>query len=157
MTDRLIPAKADAYLSPWAVVNRLKHEFSYVEADGEEGRRHVLQLIARLKGDTSDQRNEARAERLNRVKNRALLLCFGDVANSDAEVLSTYLIPGMPLVFEYESAAHEKAAHALLHRCAAVIGYEILKDRRVVNTQGHGGIERRRPFDRRSGLKDRRR
>ena len=158
MADRLLPNHADAYLSPWGVVSRLKSEFSYVEADGEEGRRHVLEILERLKAGTLPPHIDPQiAGRLNRIKNRALFVCFGDDASSDAAVLATYVVPGMPLLFEYTSVEHEHAVHDLLSRCAAALGYEIHKDRRSVNVPGYGGRERRRSLDRRSGVKDRRR
>jgi hypothetical protein len=164
MPDRLVANNADAYLTPWALVNRLKSEFSYVEADGEEGPRYVLETIERLKADMSWWHvDHHMVERLDRVKNRALFVCFGDDAGSDLATLGTYVIPGMPLVFEYASVTHEHAAQHLLTRCAAALGYEILKDRRIVNQPGYGGRERRRFgrerrrfIDRRSALKDRR-
>jgi hypothetical protein len=162
MADRLLANNADAYLTPWAVVNRLKSEFSYVEADGEEGRRYVLETIERLKA--SRHLDHQMVERLARVKNRALFVCFGDDAGSDLSILGTYVIPGMPLAFEYASVTHEHAVQHLLTRCAAALGYEVVKDRRIVNDPGYGGHERRRSgrerrrfIDRRSGLKDRRR
>jgi hypothetical protein len=164
MPDRLLANNADAYLTPWAVVNRLKSEFSYVEADGEEGRRHVLETIERLKADRSRRHGDHQAvEQLARIKNRAIFVCFGDDASSDLALLSTYVIPGMPLAFEYASVTHEHAVQHLLTRCAAALGYEILKDRRIANEPGYGGLERRRFgrerrrfMERRSALKDRR-
>jgi hypothetical protein len=165
MPDSLVANNAEAYLSPWAVVNRLKSEFSYVEADGEEGRRHVLDTIERLKADRSRRHIDHQVEeRLARVKNRALFVCFGDDVSSDFATLGTYVIPGMPLAFEYASITHEAAVQHLLIRCSAALGYEILKDRRIGNEpryDGHErrcfGRERRRFMERRRSLKDRRR
>jgi hypothetical protein len=144
MPDSLIANNAEAYLTPLAVINRLKSEFSYVEADGEEGRRHVLEIIERLKADGSRRHVDHQVvERLAGVKNRALFVCFGDDAGSDLATLGTYVIPGMPLAFEYASVTHENAVRHLLTRCAAALGYEILKDRRIANEPGYGGGERR--------------
>ena len=145
MPDSLVAKSADAYLTPWAVVNRLKSKFSYVEADGEEGRRHVLEIIERLKADRSRRHVDHQVvERLARVQNRALFVYFGDDAGSDLATLGTYVVPGMPLAFEYASVTHEHAVQHLLTRCAAALGYEILKDRRIDNEPGYGGLERRR-------------
>jgi hypothetical protein len=144
MPDRLIANNPDAYLSPGALLNRLKSEFSYVEADGEEGRRHVLETIKRLKADYSPRHVDLRmVEQLERVKNRALFVCFGDDAGSDLAILGTYVIPGLPLVFEYASVAHEHAVRDLLARCAAALGYALVKDRRTIHDPGYGGTERR--------------
>jgi hypothetical protein len=164
MPDRLISSNADAYLSPLALVNRLKSEFLYVETDGEEGRRYVLQTIERIKAERSlRQVDRDMVERLDRVKNRALFVCFGDDPTSDLALLSTYVIPGMPLAFEYASVTHERAVQPLLERCAAALSYEMRKDRRKRDQPGYGGQERRhsgrerrRFIERRSVLKDRR-
>jgi hypothetical protein len=74
MPDSLIANNVDAYLTPWGVVNRLKSVFSYVEVDGEEGRRHVLETIARLRGDRSRREIDHRlVERLTGVKKQGAL------------------------------------------------------------------------------------
>lgn len=145
MPDRLVANGTD-YLSPWGVVNRLKTEFSYVEADGEEGRRHVLAAIERLRADTDSHTpaDHHLLGRLTQVKNRALFVCFGDDPGSEVAILGLYVVPGMPLVIEYRSSEHEQAVQHLLARCAASLGYEILKDRRVNDIPGYGSRERRR-------------
>jgi hypothetical protein len=123
----------------------LKSVFSYVEVDGEEGRRHVLETLARLRADQSRRHvDHLFVERLAGVKNRALYVCFGEDVGADSVTLGTYVVPGMPLAIEYASATHdENAAQELLTRCAAALGYEILKDRRVADVPGYGGLERR--------------
>ena len=144
MPDRLVSNNPDAYLAPLALVTRLKSEFAYVETDGEEGRRHVLESIERLKGERSfRQVDRDKIQWLDRVKNRALFVCFGDNASSESLLLTTYVIPGEPLAFDYASVTHERAVQPLLARCAAVLGYQILKDRRTFNHPGYGGHERR--------------
>jgi hypothetical protein len=77
------------------------------------------------------------------VKDRALYVCFGADASSELALLDTYVIPGMPLVFEYASVEHEHAARDLLARCAAALGYVVIKDRRTIHDPGYGGTERR--------------
>ena len=151
MPDSLIVNNVDAYLTPWGVVNRLKSVFPYVEVDGEEGRRHVLETIARLRGDRSRREVDHQlVGRLTGVKNRALYVCFGDDVGADSVTLGTYIVPGMPLALEYASAKHdENAAQELLTRCAATLGYEIRKDRRVDDVPGYGGLERRLRLERR--------
>ena len=164
MPDRLVANNPDAYLSPLALVTRLKSEFAYVETDGEEGRRHVLETIERMKGQRSSRQvDRDQIQWLDRVKNRALFVCFGDDASSDSVLLSTYVIPGEPLAFDYASVADERTVQPLLARCAAVLGYQILKDRRIFSQPGYGGHERRnsgrerrRFIQRRSGQERRR-
>jgi hypothetical protein len=144
MADRLLPNTASGYLTPRVVVNRLKSEFSYVEADGEEGRRHVVETIERLKADNSSRYVDHQlVQKLTRIKNRAIFVCFGDDASSDLALLSTYVIPGMPLAFEYASLTHEQAVRHLLTRCAVALGYELVKDRRSIHDPAYSGSERR--------------
>src|SRR5512139_3769349 len=110
MTDRLLAPNA-AYLTPGLVVTRLKSAFSYVEVDGEEGRRYVIETIERLNIDSSLRSVDWHImELLSRGKERALFICFGDDAKTELEILDTYVLPGMPMVFEYSSAEHERAA-----------------------------------------------
>jgi hypothetical protein len=131
-------------LTPLVVVNRLKSEFSYVEADGEEGRRYVVETIERLKAETSSRYVDHQlVQKLTRIKNRAIFVCFGDDASSDLTLLSTYVIPGMPLAFEYASVTHEHAVRQLLTRCAVALGYELVKDRRSIHDPAYSGSERR--------------
>jgi hypothetical protein len=164
MADRLLPNNASAYLTPLVVVNRLKSEFLYVEADGEEGRRHVVETIERLKAHNSSRYVDHQlVQKLTRIKNRAIFVCFGDDASSDLALLSTYVIPDMPLAFEYASVTHEHAVRHLLTRCAVVLGYELVKDRRSIHDPAYSGSERRgfrrerrEVSDRRSSLKGRR-
>jgi hypothetical protein len=164
MADRLLAINVSTYLTPQTVVNRLKTEFSYVETDGDGGRRYILETIARLKSDSSFRLvGQQVVEKLERLKDRTIFVCFGDDAGSDLAQLSTYVIPGMPLVFEYASVAHEQAVLPLLQRCAAALGYELVKDRRSANSPGFSGPERRdfrqerRAFvDRRASPKERR-
>jgi hypothetical protein len=71
MADRLLANNASAYLVPGVVVNRLKSEFSYVETDGEEGRRYILETIERIKADTSLRYVDRQmVQKLARIKNR---------------------------------------------------------------------------------------
>jgi hypothetical protein len=156
MPDRLVPRDSRTYLSPLGVVNRLKSAFAYVESDVDEGRRHALELIGRARGNIwSRYVNREYVEQLEAGKDRALYVCFGDDPGSELSLLSAYIIPGMPLDFEYSSRAHEEAVQPLLSRCATVLGYDIVKDRRAINDPAFHGRERRSITDRRS-LKDRR-
>ena len=122
-------ARNDHHLSsPLVVVKRLESEFAYVEADAAAGHRHVLEMMSQLEARKGDRRTfvcDERLERLNTVKDRAVYVHFGDDPSSETEYLCTVVIPGEPLVFQYESATHERAAWLLLKRCAKVLGYDI--------------------------------
>jgi len=73
---------------------------------------------------------EKQQEHLEKVKERAIFVYFGDDPASETACLSTVLIPGEPLVFDFESAEHELQARHLLRRCARVIGCDIALERR---------------------------
>lgn len=158
MPHRLLARDSHHYLSPLGVVTRLKSEFDYVESDAEAGRRYVLETIEELQANKWSRLfdiNHEYLEQLDRVKERVLYVCFGDNPGSESGILSTYVIPGTPLLFDYSSYVHEQAVEPLLVRCAAVLGYDIVKDRRTIKDPAYRGRERRRFLDRRS-LIDRR-
>lgn len=126
---RLVPAKDHHFLSPLVVAMRLASEFAYVEADEAEGLRHVWEIMKQLDAKNNRHRDSLLAERLkhlDQVKERAVHVCFGDDPGGETEYLCTVVIPGEPLIFEYESAAHERAVRPLLRRCAQMLGYDIL-------------------------------
>ena len=125
---RLVPINGNHFLSPLVVGMRLASEFAYVEADEAGGLRHVMELMRQLEAKKSHGRNSLRDERLehlDKVKDRAVYLCFGEDPGCATGYLCTVVIPGEPLIFEYESPAHERAVQPLLRRCAQVLGYDI--------------------------------
>jgi hypothetical protein len=128
-SSMLHPVNGNPYLSPLIVAMRIAAEFAYAETDEAAGRDHVVRLIAAIawrKGRFPDGALEERVMRLDRMKDRAIQLCFGDDPGCDTGYLCTVAIPGEPLVFEYESAAHRNAVQPLLERCARVLGYAIV-------------------------------
>lgn len=126
---RVTPRNGNRFHSPLLVVQRLQTEFAYVEADEAVGRRHVLAMMKALEGEIGGRANSMhhrRLEHLSQVKDRAVYVHFGDDPGSETEHLCTVVIPGEPLVFEYESTAHKRAVRPLLKRCAEVLGYDIV-------------------------------
>ncbi len=116
---------------------RIASEFAYVEADEAAGSCHVQEMMRQLQVKNGHHRDSFLAERmahLDKVKDKAVYVCFGDDPGGDAGYLCTVVIPGEPLIFEYESAAHERAVRPLLRRCAQVFGYEIVNG--VANDSG---------------------
>jgi hypothetical protein len=130
MAHRLVPPDGYPYLSPRVVVSRLESEFAYVEADEEDGRRHVRGIIRQLQkirdaGLTPV--DEEYLDRLKKAQRGAVYVYFGDDPGSEIACLSTAVIPGEALFFDYASRAHEQAARPLLVRCARALGYEIVE------------------------------
>lgn len=125
---RLVPTNGHPFLSPLVVVMRLSSEFAYIEADEATGHSRVEEIIRQIESRSRRNKDALLAERLEqleKVKDRAVHVCFGDDPGSDTGYLCAVLIPGEPLIFEYESAEHEAAVQPLLTRCAKVLGYGI--------------------------------
>jgi hypothetical protein len=109
-------------------VTRLESEFAYVEVDEEDGRRHVRGIIRQLE-KMADMGlipvDSEYLERLRKAQRGAIYVYFGDDPGSEVACLSTAVIPGEALFFDYSSRANEEAARPLLLRCAAVLDYDI--------------------------------
>lgn len=130
MAHCLFARDGQRYLSPRVVVNRLESEFAYVEASEEDGRRHVRGIVRQFQvikqiGDIPV--DNAHLERLKKVQNGAIYVYFGDDPSSETAYLSTAVIPGEPLFFDYSSRTHEATAQTLLLRCADALGYNIVE------------------------------
>jgi hypothetical protein len=128
VAHRLAPTNGHPFLSPLVIVMRIASEFAYIEADEAAGHSRVEEIIRQI--ETRSRRNKdallaERLEQLEKVKDRAVHVCFGDDPGSDTGYLCAVVIPGEPLIFEYESPVHEDAVQSLLSRCASVLGYGI--------------------------------
>ena len=131
MAQRLGVRDAGRYLSPLVVVSRLESEFAYMEVDEEGGRRHVRGLIYQLQKMIAIGLipiNNEYVERLKRAQRASIYIIFGDDPGSELACLSTAVIPGEPLFFDYLSSAHAEAARPLLVRCAEVLGYDLIEN-----------------------------
>jgi len=127
-THRLGPVNGHAYLSPLVVVMRIAAEFAYIDADEKAGYDAVEELIRQIEGRNRRSRDPLLAERieqLERVKERAVHVCFGDNPGCDKSYLCAVVIPGAPLIFEYDSLEHEQAVQPLLERCARILSYGV--------------------------------
>lgn len=132
MAHRLVAGDGGRCLSPPLVVARLKCAFAYVEADEEEGHRHVGGIIRQLQQmarNDSIPADDEYLQRLTKVQRNSLYVYFGDDPGSELACLDTAVIPAEPLYFDYHSAAHESRTRHLLLRCAQVLGYEVVEVR----------------------------
>lgn len=105
---------------------RIAAEFAYIEADEQAGADRLDDILRQAQ--IRNRRNKdpwlaERIEQLERIRDRAVHICFGDDPGSDTGYLCTVAIPGEPLIFEYESKAHQEAVEPLLARCARVLAY----------------------------------
>ena len=111
-------------------MSRLESEFAYVEVDEEDGRRHVSGIIRQLRKMAEAgliPLDNQYVERLKRGQRGAIYVYFGDDPGSETACLSTAVIPGEALYFDYSSRRHAEAAWPLLLRCAAVLDYDIIE------------------------------
>jgi hypothetical protein len=111
---------------------RIASEFAYIEADEAAGHSRVEEIIRQIEARNGRRKDPLLAERLEhlqKVKERAVHVCFGDDPGADTGYLCAVVIPDAPLIFEYESAVHERSVQPLLSRCAKVLGYTIAEGR----------------------------
>jgi hypothetical protein len=130
MAHRLCVREGERYLAPRLAVSRLESEFAYVEADEEDGRRHVAGIIRQLQKMAAVGLmpiDNDYVERLKKAQRDSLYVIFGDDPGSELACLSAVVIPEEPLYFDYPSHAHVEAARPLLVRCAKVLGYDIIE------------------------------
>ena len=128
MQYRLVTRNGSPYLSPSVVMQRLEREFAYVESDPEQGRRYILELLLQLlatRQPASVATDNVYLDRLATDQISALFVCFGDDPGSETALLSTFLIPDEPLIFDFVPDAHEPIIRPLLIRCATALDYEI--------------------------------
>jgi len=125
---RLAPVNGHAYLSPLVVVMRIAAEFAYIDADEKAGCDCVAEIIRLIEARNRRSKDSLLAERieqLERVKDRAVHVCFGDNPGCDKSYLCAVAIPGEPLIFEYDSVEHEEAVQPLIERCARILDYGV--------------------------------
>jgi len=126
--NRLVPKEGGRYLPPGEVIERLQQEFAQVDVDIAKGEVHVLNMIAqltRMQDFSPPPASSEDIERLRSAKNEArYVTVMGESKDQDA-YLTTCIIPGETLFFDYSSARHEMMARPLLERIAAALDYEI--------------------------------
>lgn len=125
---RLAPLNGNLYLSPLVIIMRIASEFAYIDADEAVGCERVDEVIREMERRNRRARDPLvveRMEQLERVKERAVHVCFGDNPGCDKSYLCAVVIPGESMIFEYESAEHEESVLPLLERCAKILGYGV--------------------------------
>jgi hypothetical protein len=126
--NRLYPKEGGRYLSPTEVIEKLKQEFAHVEVDAAKGEVHILNMIAqliRMQDFSPPPASPEDIERLRSVKNEARYVTVMSESMDQDAYLTTCIIPGEMLFFDYSSARHEIISRPLLERIAAALNYEI--------------------------------
>jgi hypothetical protein len=125
----LLPADGCQFLTPLCALARIESEFAYVESSDEEARHYVEAAIEKIRqgGLRRDPRStDRRIAQLERLKGGAIYVRFGDDPGDEIEHVSMAIVPGEPIIVEFDSAAHALASRALLMRCARALGYSIV-------------------------------
>jgi hypothetical protein len=68
-----------------------------------------------------------RVRQLNAVIDEAIQVRCGDDPSSDTEHLCVLIVPQEPLVVDYDSLAHQMAAHSLVLRLAKALNYIVVQ------------------------------
>ncbi len=104
------------------IVRRLQEEFAAFEADPDEGRDRVADMIvATLRLPDSVPHKRTRLAELQVVQNQAVLVTFGDDWHCAA---SCCVMPGAELFFGSRSEVDGPAREAV-ERAAEVLGYDL--------------------------------
>jgi len=133
ITNFLEPQDGETFVSVPLVISRVGQEFAYLESDGDLGRKYVGQMISDIDSQFGGRQvagQNERAKYLAEVQNRAIYVRCGDNPSSETDYLSTVVVPGEPIIFEYDSKAHEQESRELLQRFARVLGYKIVEWKR---------------------------
>lgn len=130
-TENLLePIDSESYLRVPLVLSRIGSEFDYVETDKTAGQRYVEAMIKTISDRTGTLENEDHRERVRHLTTalpEAVHVRCGDNPTSESEFLSAVLVPGEPILFVYESLAHEIASRPLLQRLARALRYKIVQ------------------------------
>ncbi len=122
-------------LSPAAIVNLLRGEFEFVDADQAAGANHVGDMIAHLmrikegydrwKDPPPDAAQiNVNIAKLEAARDGAINVTLSDDPSSEFRYVSFTIIPGEPLFLGYCCQHHEDEAVPLLQRLAFALGYE---------------------------------
>jgi hypothetical protein len=122
MSHKLYPFKGRPFLKPEEVVERLREEFGFCDADQEQGADDVGDVIAKLIELKAPQPiiDAAIAGR-----NRSYSVTVADDMASKKS-LSFIVRPGEGLLIGYHSAQHKGEVRDLVERCAKALNYEIV-------------------------------
>src|SRR5688572_4791969 len=125
MPHWLLPPDGHEYLSVDDVLDRLRDEFRFVEADAAAGVERVGDWIAQYGrlGRHEIPDLERAVERLEQVRGEAVQIALFDDPSSRHAYLSFTLIPGEPLLIDYSSPEHEEAVRPFVERCASALDY----------------------------------
>jgi hypothetical protein len=136
MPHRLAPKPGADYLAPTEIVERVRGEFGYADADIEAGADHVgdmIEHLLRIKAGYARWKNpppesaelDGAISRLGAVRQDAIMLTFGDDPASEFAYVNLAVLPNEPLIIGYCCGQHEDEAKPLLTRFASALGYDI--------------------------------
>ena len=121
---KLIPPKDRGALPVDKIVNRLMHEFTFLDADKEAGQNHVdakITLTLRMSDSVADK--QERLEWYQSIRDSTVFVWFGEDMDRTA---SCCVMPDSELIFEvFDTVTDPK--RLLLERTASVLNYTLLE------------------------------
>jgi hypothetical protein len=121
MSHRLCPPDGRPFLEPEEVVERLREEFAYCDANADQGADDVGDMIAKL---IELEAPQAIIDAAIAGRERSFSVTVADDMASE-EYLRFIVQPGEGPLIGYHSGQHEAAVRPLLERCARALDYGI--------------------------------
>ena len=121
MSHRLCPPEGRPFLEPEEVVERLREEFAFCDADQDQGADDVGDMIAKL---IELKAPKPIIDAAIAGRDRSYSVTVADDMASE-NYLSFIVRPGEGPLIGYHSGQHEEAVRSLLERCARALDYEI--------------------------------
>lgn len=133
MGHRLTPTER-APRSLRDLVNLLRAEFPFVEADKDKGSDHIGDMIAqflKIKAGYARWKNpppqaaevDAMIQRFNNLRENAAFVTVADDEFDEDRCVSFNLVPGEDVIIAYANQRHQEVASALTERIADALGY----------------------------------
>ena len=136
MAHQLAPRQGADFLPPVEVVERVRREFGYADANPQAGADHVGSMIehflrrkagyARWKNPPLESAElDGIISRLESVRNDAIMLTLGDDPASEFGYVDLAVLPNEPLFIGYCCGQHEDEAKLLVMRLASILDYDV--------------------------------
>lgn len=121
MSHRLCPPEGRAFLDPEEIVERLREEFAFCDADKDQGADDVGDIIAKLIELKAPQ---AIIDAVLAGRERSYSVTVADDMASE-DYLNIIVRPDEGPLIGYHSAQHEAAVRSLVERCVRALDYEL--------------------------------
>lgn len=120
MAHRLLPITDGGHLDPMEIVQRLRAEFDFVEADASAGTDNVARMIEQFQRMNAPP---AIIDAHRAALGRAIRIVVSDREDFGDDYFTFTAIPGGDPFIGYSSRQHEEAAAPLLERACKILRY----------------------------------